>query len=289
MAKKHRSIINTQFITACLSTTLVLVLLGTIVLFVLSAHNLSNYVRENINVSILISDELDELQMANFEHLLDKLSYIKEKKFISKEEALKEECEEMGTDPTEFLGYNPFTASYEIKVKAQYATNERMAKIVKDLKAHPAVVDIIYHKDLIKAVNDNIRKISIVLLILAALFTYISFALINNIVRLTIFSKRFIINTMKLVGASWGFIRRPFMYSGVTMGLISALLADAALFAGIYWLNRFEPQLSLIVDTQVITIVGTSVLCSGIAITLLCLLASLNRYLRMNSNELYYI
>jgi len=289
VAKKQRTILNTQFITACISTTLVLVLLGTVVLFVLSARNLSTYVRENINISILISDDLTENEISEFDKFLNKLSYIKEKKYISKEEALKEECKEMGTDPTEFLGYNPFTASYEVKVKAEYATNEKMEKIVKQLKGNPNIVDIIYQKDLIKSVNDNIRKISIILLVIASLFTYISFALINNIVRLTIFSKRFIINTMKLVGASWSFIRRPFMRNGVMMGIISATLADLILLAGVKWMMDFEPQINLIIDLKVMIIVGISVFCFGIAITLICLLASLNRYLKMNNNELYYI
>jgi cell division transport system permease protein len=151
------------------------------------------------------------------------------------------------------------------------------------------VVDVIYSKDLIKAVNDNIRKASIILLIIAALFTYISFALINNTVRLTIFSKRFIINTMKLVGASWNFIRRPFLANGFTLGIISAVLADALIIGGLYWLHNFEPQIHAVIDLKVIAIVSASVFLFGLIITFLCTYFSLNKYLKMSSNELYYV
>lgn len=148
---------------------------------------------------------------------------------------------------------------------------------------------MIYSKDLIKAVNDNIKKISIILLIIAALFTYISFALINNTVQLTIFSKRFTINTMKLVGANWNFIRKPFLLNGVVMGIISAVAADGLLLFGVKWLEKYEPQISLVVDWKVLAIVGISVFVFGLLITLLCILISLNKYLKMSTNKLYYI
>ncbi len=290
MAKKiRRSFFNTQFVTTCISTTLVLVLLGTIVLFVLSANNLSNYVRENINISVLINDEIDSLQIQKLKHQFETAEYVKELQYISKEEALKEECEAQGTDPSEFLGFNPYTASFEIKVKAEHATNEGMDKIVKKMKNTPGVVDVIYSKDLIKQVNDNIRKISIILLIIAALFTYISFALINNTVQLTIFSKRFTINTMKLVGASWNFIRKPFLMNGIALGVISAVVADAVILFGVKWLEKFEPQINLVIDWKVLTIVGVAVFVFGMVITLLCILISLNKYLKMSTNKLYLI
>lgn len=290
MAKNtHKSFFNTQFLTTCLSTMLVLVLLGTIVLFVLSARNFSNYVRENINISVLINDEMDSLSIQKLKTQFEKAEYNKELQYISKEDALKEECEAQGVDPSEFLGFNPYTASFEIKVKAEYATNEGMDKIVKQMKNTPGVVDVIYSKDLIKSVNDNIRKISMILLIIAALFTYISFALINNTVQLTIFSKRFTINTMKLVGANWNFIRKPFLINGVVLGLISAVVADGFLLFGVKWLEKYEPQINLIIDWKVLSIVGLSVLVFGLIITLLCTLISLNKYLKMSTNKLYYI
>lgn len=289
MAKKHRSFFNTQFITACLSTTLVLILLGTIVMFVLSTRNLSNYVRENINISVLINDEMDSLQIQKLKNTFETSEYIKELVYISKEQALKEESEALGTDPSEFLGSNPYTASFEIKVKAEYASNESLDKIVSKMKGTPGVLDVIYSKDLIKAVNNNIKKISLILLIIAGIFTYISFALINNTVQLTIFSKRFTINTMKLVGANWNFIRQPFVWNGICLGLISALAADAFLLFGVHWLHKYEPQIDTIIDWKVLTTVGVSVFVFGMLITLLCTLISLQKYLRMSTNKLYYI
>lgn len=287
--KKHSHFSSTQFITPAISTTLVLLLLGTIVFFVLTAHNLSNYVKENINISILISDELDSKQIKNLQKEFGKTDYVKSIDYISKEQALIDATTDMGTDPEEFLGYNPFTASFEVKLKAEHASSEEIDKIVSEVKKHPSVVDVIYQKDLIKSVNRNLQKVSIVLLILAILFTYISFVLINNTVRLSIFSKRFIINTMKLVGAKWSFIRRPFLANGFTLGIISAIIADALLYAGYVWAQKYEQDLNLVVNDEVLIIVGASVLVFGLLITFLCTYISVQKYLKMSTNKLYYV
>ena len=289
MSRKRNSYLSTQFITPTISTTLVLVLLGIIVLFVLTAHNLSTFVKENINVSVLISDDMDSLQIKQMETSLQRTAFAKSVEYISKEQALIEEIQAQGIDPTEFIGVNPYTASFEVKIKASYANPDSMAMVVKQLKGNPNVVDVIYSKDLIRSVNNNLRKVSIVLLIIAALFTYISFALINNTVRLTIFSKRFIINTMKLVGASWSFIRRPLLTRSLILGIVSAVLANGLIVAGLYWLHKFEPQIHAVIGLKVVVIVAAAVFCFGLLITYLCTFFSLNRYLRMNSNELYYI
>lgn len=289
MSKKRQSFLSTQFITATISTTLVLVLLGIIVLFVITAQNLSTYVKENINISVLISDEMDSLQVKKMESSLKAAPYAKSVEYISKEQALVEEIQAQGIDPTEFIGMNPYTASFELKINAEHANPDSISAAVKELKGNSDVVDVIYSQDLIKSVNDNIRKVSIILLIIAALFTYISFALINNTVRLTIFSKRFIINTMKLVGASWSFIRRPFLTKGFTLGIISAIIADGLILGGLYWLYNFEPQIQAVIDLKAVVIVSAAVFFFGIVITFLCTFFSLNKYLKMSSNELYYI
>ena len=286
---KAAGLLSTQFVTALISTSLVLVLLGTIVLFVLTARNLSNYVKENINVTILLNDDISQGEIESLQKSLEEQQYVKSLKYISKERALHEQCVDMGTDPSEFLGYNPFTASFEVKLKSEYANNQSLEKISKQLKATKKVMDVIYQKELMNAVNNNIQKFSIILLITAALFTYISFALINNTVRLTIFSRRFIINTMKLVGASWGFIRRPFLNQGLLLGVLSAIIADAIIIGFVYWARSFEPEINTVVNIQVMIIVGISVLVFGLLITFLCTYFSLSKYLKMNSNELYHI
>lgn len=289
MSKRRKSLSSTQIITTTISTTLVLVLLGIIVLFVLTARNLSNYVKENINVSVLISDEMDSLRIQKLENTLRKAPYTKSVEYISKERALQEEIEAQGIDPTEFLGMNPYTASFEVKINADYANPDSLGVAVKQLRGKSDIVDVVYSKDLIKSVNENIRKVSIVLLIIAALFTYISFALINNTVRLNIFSNRFTINTMKLVGASWAFIRRPFLAKTFVLAIVSAVLADALIIGGLFWLRNFEPQITAVVNLEVVLVVSAAVFLFGILITFFCTFLSLNKYLKMSSNALYYI
>lgn len=289
MSKKTPHLIGTQFVTTTISTTLVLIMLGTIVLFMLTARNLSNYVRENITVQVLISDDLDSVQIGKLQNQFEKAKYIKSINYVSREDAVKEVSEEMGTDPTEFLGYNPFTASFEIKVKSDYGNPDSLRHVAQDIRRNQAVVDVTYPKDFVKSLNENIKKVSMILLIIAALFSYISFALINNTVRLTIFSRRFIINTMKLVGASWGFIRRPFLKQGLLLGLASAVLADGVLFLGVNRILAFEPALETIINMEVFAIVSAAVFAFGIIITLVCIYASLNKFLKMSSNELYYV
>ena len=223
---KSSSIFDMQFITSSISTTLVLLLLGLVVFFVLTAHNLSVYVRENISFSILISDDMKEADILKLQKKLNQEPFVKQSEYISKKQALKEQTEAMGTDPEEFLGYNPFTASIEIKLHSDYANSDSIAKIEKMVKRNSNIQDVLYRKELIDAVNDNIRNISLVLLALAVVLTFISFALINNTIRLAIYSKRFLIHTMKLVGASWSFIRRPFLRRNVWSGVLAAVVAD---------------------------------------------------------------
>lgn len=207
---KSKSLFDMQFITSSISTTLVLLLLGLVVFFVLTAHNMSVYVRENISFSVLISDDMKEADILKLQKKLNQEPFVKQSEYISKKQALKEQTEAMGTDPEEFLGYNPFTASLEIKLHSDYANSDSIAKIEKMIKKNSNIQDVLYRKELIDAVNENIRNISLVLLALAVVLTFISFALINNTIRLAIYSKRFLIHTMKLVGASWEFYPRTF-------------------------------------------------------------------------------
>ena len=290
MKAKRNSVsyFDMQFITSSISTTLVLLLLGLVVFFVLGAHNLSVYVKENINFSILISDDMKESDILKLQKKLDKEPFVKETEYISKKQALREQTEAMGTDPQEFLGYNPFTASIEIKLHSDYANSDSIAKIEKKIKRNTNIQEVLYQKDLIDAVNDNIRNISLMLLGLAVILTFISFALINNTIRLTIYSKRFLIHTMKLVGASWSFIRRPFLRRNFWIGVLSAVIADAVLWGAAYWLVSYEPELIRVITPEVMLLVSVAVLVFGVLITWLCALLSINKYLRMKASTLYY-
>ena len=286
---KSGSIFDMQFITSSISTTLVLLLLGLVVFFVLTAHNLSVYVRENISFSVLISDDMKEADILKLQKKLNQEPFVKQSEYISKKQALKEQTEAMGTDPEEFLGYNPFTASIEIKLHSDYANSDSIAKIEKMIKKNTNIQDVLYRKELIDAVNDNIRNISLVLLALAVVLTFISFALINNTIRLAIYSKRFLIHTMKLVGASWGFIRRPFLRRNIWSGVLAGIMADAILMGAAYWLVSYEPELIRVITPEVMLLVSGSVLVFGIIITFLCAYLSINKYLRMKASTLYYI
>ncbi|MBR2455750.1 MAG: permease-like cell division protein FtsX [Bacteroidaceae bacterium] len=278
-----------QFITSSISTMLVLLLLGMVVFFVLSANNLSTFVRENIGFTILVSDDMKEAEALKFQKELNACPFVKESQYISKEQALKEQTEAMGTDPAEFLGSNPFTASIEIKLNAAYAHPDSVDWIEKQILENKKVMEVNYPEDLLDDVNRNIRKISFFLLGLAALLTLISFALINNTIRLAIYSKRFLIHTMKLVGASWGFIRRPFLIRNFWIGLVAAVLADGVLLGMVYMLVKYEPELIDIITPQSLLWVMLSVLVFGITITLMCAYLSINKYLRMKASALYYI
>lgn len=290
MAKKHTvRLFDMQFVISCISTIMVLILLGTMVFFVLSAHSLSAYMRENLNFTILLNNDAPETAIKKFQQQLSKEDFVKESVYISKEQALKEQSEAMGSDPEEFLGYNPFSPSIELRLTSEYANSDSVKWIKEKINRNKIVTDIEYQADLMDSVNDNIRKISIVLLTLAALLTLISFALINNTIRLTIYSKRFLIHTMKLVGASWGFIRRPFLIRNLWIGIFSGVIADAILMGAAYILVSYEPELIAIITTDIMLEVMVVTLLFGIIITYLCAYISINKYLRMKASSLYYI
>lgn len=289
MKRKSRSFFNMQFITASISTMLVLLLLGLVVFFVLTANNLSVYVRENIAVSVQLSDDMPERDILQYQKRLNEAPYVKETTYISKVQALREQTEAMGTDPAEFIGHNPFNASIEIKLNSAYANSDSIQWIQDELLSNKNILEVNYPQELMDSVNRNLRKISLVLLGLAGLLTLISFALINNTIRLTIYSKRFLIHTMKLVGASWSFIRRPFLWQNIWIGIFAAILADALLTGMSYFLIRYEPDLLTVITPTVVLIMDGAVFIFGVIITTLCAWISINKFLRMKVGELYYM
>ena len=289
MKRKSRSFFNMQFITASISTMLVLLLLGLVVFFVLTANNLSVYVRENIAVSVQLSDDMPERDILQYQKRLNEAPYVKETTYMSKVQALREQTEAMGTDPAEFIGHNPFNASIEIKLNSAYANSDSIQWIQDELLSNKNILEVNYPQELMDSVNRNLRKISLVLLGLAGLLTLISFALINNTIRLTIYSKRFLIHTMKLVGASWSFILRPFLWPNIWIGIFAALLADALLTGMSYFLIRYEPDLLTVITPTVVLIMDGAVFIFGVIITTLCAWISINKFLRMKAGELYYM
>ena len=289
MKQKKKRAIDIQFVTACISTSLVLLLLGSVVLVVLTAGRLSDHVRENLELSLLLNDNTEAKDVERIVRYVEVQRYTKDVHYISKEDILKEQTTSMGLDPTEFLGYNPYTASIEVKLKAEYANTDSIIPIKNRLMRYTQIREISYPSELMDNVNENIRKISALLLALALALSLISFALINNTIKLTIYSQRFLLHTMKLVGASWGFIRRPFLIRNLCIGVVSGLLANGAIGGGIYMLLRYESQLAYLFTMPTLAVVGGSVMLFGILITLLCAYVSINRFLRMKAGDLYYI
>ena len=287
--KKARSRRGLQVVTLCISTTMVLLLLGMVVFFVLSARNLSAHMKENLTMTIMLKDSVTVNDAHLFCRDLYHRPYSHEIDYISKEQAQLEQVKELGSDPSEFLGFNPFPATLEIRLKADYACRDSLKWIVKELKKDERVSDLAYMEDLMDKVNVNISRVSIVLLVLAILLTFVSFSLISNTVRLSVYANRFVIHTMKLVGASWGFIRKPFLKQAVLVGIIAAILACSILSAGVYGLYLTQPGVPEIVTWEVLVLTGAAVLLFGIIITALCAWLAVNKFLRMKAQELYKI
>ena len=287
--KRPRSRRGMQAVTLCISTTMVLILLGLVVFFVLSARNLSAHMKENLTVTVMLKDSVTVNDAKLFCRTLYHRPYSRNIDYISQEEAQREQVKELGSDPTEFLGFNPFPATLEIQLKADYANRDSLKWITKEIKKDNRVSDIAYMEDLMNRVNANLSRVSIILLVLAVLLTFVSFSLISNTVRLSVYARRFVIHTMKLVGASWSFIRRPFLKQAVGVGIIAAILANGVLGAGVYGLYLTQPGVSDIVTWEVLAVTAASVLLFGIVITMLCAWLAVNKFLRMKAGELYKI
>lgn len=279
-----------QAITLCISTALVLILLGLVVFSTLTGRNLSSYVKENLVVQLMLEHEMTTPEAQKICNDIKKSPFVNNIQFISKEQALKETTIAMGSDPSDFTGgENPLSASIEVTLKSQYANNDSLKWIVGEFKKYPKVSQVNYQKDLIDSVNQNLAKMGLVMFTLAVLLTFVSFSLINNTVKLDIYARRFSIHTMKLVGASWGFIRRPFVNRAVWTGLLAGLIANVVLAALIYGLYISEPDILSVVTYDVMALTGISVFLFGIIITAMCAYISVSKFLRMKAGDLYKI
>ena len=278
-----------QMVTLCISTTMVLTLLGLVMLSVLTAHNLQKNLRENVEISVILGDTIAKEDGVALGKIIQKKPYAHQVAFISSEEALKMAKEEMGIDPTEFTGSNPFSSELTVTMEAEYANTDSLSVIVKRLLKDRRVVDVAYTKDEIDGMNRILEPVSIALLGLSVLLIFICYTLISNSIQLSIYSRRFLIHTMKLVGASWGFIRRPFLKKAVVVGVISALLTCALLGGIIYMLMPFMPHVEEIMTWRELAITAAAVFVFGFVITVFCTLLSVNKFLRMTAGELYKI
>ena len=287
--KRTRNRRGMQVVTLCISTTMVLILLGMVVFFVLSARNLSAHMKENLTVTVMLKDSVSVNDAKLFCRDLYHRPYSHNIDYISKEQAQREQVKELGSDPTEFLGFNPFPATLEIQLAADYANRDSLKWIAKELRKDSRVSDLTYMEDLMDKVNLNLSRVSIVLLVLAILLTFVSFSLISNTVRLSVYARRFVIHTMKLVGASWGFIRQPFLKQAIGIGVLAAILAIIVLGLGVYGLYLTQPGVMEIVTWQVLALTAVAVLVFGIVITALCAWLAVNKFLKMTAGELYKI
>ena len=261
--------------------------MGLVVLLSLTARVVADSVKENLTVTVVLDDNA---QTAEAEHLQDSLNtmyYVSSIDYISREQALQEQIESMGIDPTEFLGTNPFSISMEIKVKPEYSSGDSLQWISDELRQSKLVTDVLYQKDLVESLNRNLQRASIFLLAIALLLVIISLSLINNTVRLSVYAHRFVLHTMKLVGAKWSFIRRPFLVRGFWIGFISALIADAVIFGGIYWAARYDSGLLQYLTQENMIITALSVLVIGLVLTIVCTFFSVTHCLKMRGSELY--
>ena len=284
-----KPILNIQTLSVYISTTLVLLLLGIMGLLFISGQSVSRKIKENFTMTVIMKNKTEEAAILKLQKEINKKEYVLSSKYISKEDALNEAKESLGADPMELLGENPYEAEIEISLKREFANVDKMGEIEKELLKSKGVSEVIYHKGHVDTVNKNIQKVALLLFTLLVLLTVISWSLISNLVRLSIYSKRFLLHTMKLVGATWSFIRRPFLLHNMWIGLAAGVIANALLGAALYLLQDHYPEMAMLLPTKQLAVVGAGVIMFGIIICTLCAFLSVNRFLRMRNNDLYFI
>jgi len=288
-ANSSATFINSR-ITATISISLVLFLVGLIILLALMAKNLSSYMKESFSFDIVLSDDIKDTEVDRIIKELNATDFVKSTEYVSKETAAKQLEADIGQNPEEFLGFNPLPGLIVVRLHSEYAFSENFPNIEKRIKEISSSIDSIeYRKELMNLVNDNFQKIGIILLSVALLLLIISFALINNTIRLSVYANRFLIHTMKLVGATAGFIRKPFIKAQIFSGIIAALIAIALLFWGLIYISKGVNEIWEIIDRNTLYIVAGSVFVLGIFISLSATYFAVNRYLRMEGDDMFFI
>jgi cell division transport system permease protein len=284
---KHR--FRNSYLTSAVSVSLVLCLIGLECVLLLSAGALVTRMRENMTLTAVLSQEVDDAQRTRLETILSNPAKVSGFTYISREQALKEHIATLGEDPSAFLGYNPLSASYEIHPTDAYSHPDSLVVLASTLEALPYVTEVIYPRDLADLMSSNVHEFSLILMVVALVLLLVSMVLIVNTIRLQIYAKRFIINTMTLVGATSWVTRRPFVVKNMCMGLISGIVALGILSAVVYYVDFKLGILLFPLTWQNIAFVSAVVLSSGLLITLFASLIATGRYIRMDNNSLYEI
>lgn len=250
---------------------------------------MSNYIKENMSFSVMLSPDVTDAEIASVRKDLESKPFVKSSRFISKEEAKEQLIKDLGEDPEELLGFNPAQDCIEIFLHSDYAVNDSITLINEVILSDNNVTDLLYQQEAVDLINNNLSKVMTVLLILAVVLMFISFTLIRNTIRLSVYSKRFIINTMKLVGATGRFIRRPFIRNNILTGIISGLIADAIIFLMLTYFSREYAEIQSLVSTTNLIIIFVIVILLGVVISTVATAFAVNRYVKMKSDQLYYV
>jgi len=279
--------IATSYVTTIISITLVLFLMGSLGLIVLHAKKLSEYVKENIGFSIMIREGVKESGIMELKKKLDQTYFVKSTEYIPRERAAERLQDELGEDFIGFLGYNPLLPAIDLRLKAPYANNDSLGRIEQRLIANPEVKEVFYQRSLVDMINKNLDKISLILLGFSGTLLFIAIVLINNTIRLSVYSKRFLIRSMQLVGATEGFIRKPFLLRAILHGCISAFFAIAMLMGVTYFSIEQLPELLELQDLTMLIILIVLVILLGIFLSWLSTWFAVRKYLRIRTDLLY--
>ena len=277
----------TSSITVVISLALVLFMLGLLGLIVVNAKQLSNHIKENIGFQVVLKDTTSQVELSLIKQEISSSAYVKDVEYISKDIAAKKLQQDLGEDFITFLGYNPLLSSLDVKLNSEYANIDSLANFEKQMLQKHFVKEVIYHKDMINQVTSNAKVISMYILIFSGLLLVVAIALINNTIRLSIYSKRFLIRTMYLVGATQGFIRKPFIFKGIRQGLIAGILAGFLLAGFLILSTNYIPDLLQLQDPNMLAILFGCIVLLGILISGLSAALSVSRYLRLKTDDLY--
>lgn len=287
--KYYRRRINGSYVTSVISITLVLFMLGFLGLIILHANNLSNYIKENIGFEIIMKPDTKEADIVYLQKMLDTEDYVKSTEYITSEEATKRLSEALGEDFIGFLGdeNNPLLPSIDVRFNAGWANSDSLNVIEQSILSKEMVKEVYYQKSLVHLINRNIRKISVILLTFSLLLLLIAMALINNTIRLSVYSRRFIIRSMQLVGATENFIRRPFVLKGFMQGILSAVLALFLITGIMAMLKQNIPELELISSPDLMLALYAFVLLLGLLVSGISTLFAVSKYLNIKTDKLY--